>query len=67
MPIFAAARISSIGFNFSGALCLVLVVRGFRSAEGQPDLNLKTLVTGALIGMVIAAPVFWRFTQALVV
>ena len=62
-----AALITTIGFILSCALCFVLAVRGFRSAEGRLDLGLKALVTDALIGIAIAAPVFWMFTQALAI
>ena len=62
-----AALITTIGFILSCALCFVLAVRGFRSAEGRLDLRLKALVTDALIGIAIAAPVFWMFTQALAI
>ena len=62
-----AALITTIGFIFSCALCFVLAVRGFKSAEGKLDLSLKALVTDVLIGMAIAAPVFWMFTQALAI
>ena len=62
-----AALITTIGFILSCALCFVLAVRGFRSADGRLDLSLKALVIDALIGMAIAAPVFWMFTQALAI
>lgn len=62
-----AALITTIGFILSCALCFVLAVRGFKSAEGRLDLGWKALVTDALIGMAIAAPVFWMFTQALAI
>lgn len=62
-----AALITTIGFIFSCALCFVLAVRGFKSAEGRLDLSLRAWITDALIGMAIAAPVFWMFTQALAI
>jgi putative tricarboxylic transport membrane protein len=62
-----AALITSIGFILSCTLCFVLAVRGFRSAEDRLDLGLRTLLVDTLIGMAIAAPVFWMFTQALAI
>ena len=60
-----AALITTIGFILSCALCFVLAVRGFKSAEGRLDMSLRAWLVDALIGMAIAAPVFWMFTQAL--
>lgn len=62
-----AVLITSIGFILSCTLCFVLAVRGFRSSEGQLDLSLRALVVDALIGMAIAAPVFWMFTKFLAI
>ena len=62
-----AALITTIGFILSCALCFVLAVRGFKSADGELDLSLKAWLVDALIGMAIAAPVFWMFTQALAI
>ena len=62
-----AALITTIGFILSCALCFVLAVRGFKSAEGRLDLSARAWITDALIGMAIAAPVFWMFTQALAI
>ena len=62
-----AALITTIGFILSCALCFVLAVRGFRSAEGRLDLSLRALAIDVLIGMAIAAPVYWMFTQALAI
>jgi len=62
-----AALITSIGFILSCTLCFVLAVRGFRSSEGKLDLSLRALVVDALIGMAIAAPVFWMFTKFLAI
>jgi putative tricarboxylic transport membrane protein len=60
-----AALITSIGFILSCTLCFVLAVRGFRSSEGRLDLSLRALLVDALIGMAIAAPVYWMFTKFL--
>jgi putative tricarboxylic transport membrane protein len=62
-----AALITTIGFILSCALCFVLAVRGFKSAEGRLDMSARAWITDALIGMAIAAPVFWMFTQALAI
>ena len=62
-----AALITTIGFILSCALCFVLAVRGFKSAEGRLDLSLRAWVVDGLIGFAIAAPVYWMFTQALAI
>jgi len=62
-----AALITSIGFILSCTLCFVLAVRGFRSSEGRLDLSPRALVVDALIGLSIAAPVFWMFTKLLAI
>jgi putative tricarboxylic transport membrane protein len=62
-----AALITTIGFILSCALCFTLAVRGFKSAEGRLDLSLRAWATDAAIGMAIAAPVYWMFTQALAI
>lgn len=62
-----AALITTIGFIFSCTLCFVLAVQGLRGAEGKvsgaPSLWLKDV----LIGLAIAAPVYWLFTQFLAI
>jgi len=63
----SAALITSVGFILSCTLCFVLAVRGFRSSEGRLDLSLRALIVDALIGMAIAAPVFWMFTKFLAI
>ena len=60
-----AMLITTIGFILSCALCFVLAVRGFKSAEGRLDLSVRALVVDAAIGFAIAAPVFWMFSQLL--
>ena len=62
-----AALITTIGFILSCALCFVLAVHGFKSAEGRLDLSARAWVSHALVGMAIAAPVFWMFTKALAI
>ena len=60
-----AALITTIGFILSCALCFVLAVRGFKSAEGRLDLSPRALLVDAAIGFAIAAPVYWMFSQLL--
>ena len=62
-----AALITTIGFILSCALCFTLAVRGFKSAEGRLDLSPRAWAADAAIGMAIAAPVYWMFTQALAI
>jgi putative tricarboxylic transport membrane protein len=62
-----AALITTIGFILSCALCFVLAVRGFKSAEGRLDLSAKAWLIDAAIGATIAAPVYWMFTQLLAI
>jgi putative tricarboxylic transport membrane protein len=62
-----AALITSIGFIFSCTLCFVLAVQGLRGAEGKSDLSAVMLIKDTLIGMAIAAPVYWMFTKFLAI
>jgi putative tricarboxylic transport membrane protein len=62
-----AGLITTIGFILSCALCFVLAVRGFKSAEGRLDLSAKAWLVDLLIGFAIAAPVYWMFTQLLAI
>ncbi len=62
-----AALITRVGFILSCTLCFVLAVRGFRSSQGRLDLSLRALLVDALIGLAIAAPVFWMFTKFLAI
>lgn len=62
-----AALITTIGFIFSCTLCFVLAVQGLRNADGTADFKPATLVKNALIGMAIAAPVYWMFTKFLAI
>lgn len=60
-----AALITTIGFIFSCALCFVLAARGLRRAEGQTASGLKPWLIDGMTGLLIAAPVYWMFTQFL--
>lgn len=62
-----AALIERVGFILSCALCYVLAVRGLRLAEGKPSGGLRQVLVDAVTGVVIAAPVYWLFTQLLAV
>jgi putative tricarboxylic transport membrane protein len=59
--------ITTLGFILSCALCFVFAVRGFKSAEGRLDLSPRAWIVDLLIGFVIAAPVYWMFTQLLAI
>jgi putative tricarboxylic transport membrane protein len=62
-----AALITTIGFILSCALCFVLAVRGFKSAEDRLDLGVRAWAVDFAIGTAIAAPVYWMFTQLLAI
>jgi len=60
-----AALITTVGFILSCALCFVLAARGLRLAEGQSAAGWATVARDSVVGLLIAAPVFWAFTQFL--
>ena len=62
-----AALITTIGFILSCTLCFVLAVRGLRSAEGATKFDAAGIAKDVLIGMAIAAPVYWMFTKLLAI
>ncbi len=62
-----AALITTIGFIFSCTLCFVLAVQGLRNAAGRADRRPVTWVKDILIGLAIAAPVYWAFTKFLAI
>lgn len=63
-----AALITTIGFIFSCTLCYLLAVQGLRRASGQGGVNSpRTWFIDILTGLLIAAPVFWMFTQFLAI
>ncbi len=62
-----AALITTIGFIFSCALSFVLAARGLRMAAGQTNLGAKSWVADVVTGILIAAPVYWMFTQFLAI
>jgi putative tricarboxylic transport membrane protein len=62
-----AALITTIGFIFSCTVCFVLAARGLRNAQHDADQGMKSWISDAVIGFLIAAPVFWMFTQFLAI
>ena len=62
-----AALITRIGFILSCALCFVLAVQGLRGAEGKTDRRPAAWLKDVLIGLAIAAPVYWTFTKFLAI
>jgi putative tricarboxylic transport membrane protein len=62
-----AALITSIGFILSCTLCFVFAVQGLRGSMGQSVLQPLALFKDALIGLAIAAPVYWMFTKFLAI
>ncbi|RZL53403.1 MAG: tripartite tricarboxylate transporter TctB family protein [Variovorax sp.] len=63
-----ASLITTIGFILSCTLCYVLAVQGLRRAAGQAVANRpRTWLVDAVTGVLIAAPVFWMFTQFLAI
>ena len=62
-----AALITTIGFILSCTLCFMLAVQGLRRASGQNAMQPAVLVKDLLTGFLIAAPVFWMFTQFLAI
>jgi putative tricarboxylic transport membrane protein len=62
-----AALITTIGFIFSCTLCFVLAARGLRNAEGRGNQGVKSWLTDLMIGLLIAAPVYWMFTKFLAI
>ena len=62
-----AALITTIGFVFSCALCFAMATRGLRNAQGPSTGGLRTWVVDAVLGLAIAAPVYWMFTKFLAI
>lgn len=62
-----AALITSIGFVLSCTLCFVFASRGMRNARGPSDAGLQSWVMDAVVGLLIAAPVYWMFTKFLAI
>ena len=62
-----AALITRIGFILSCALCYVVAVQGLRRANGQAAGSARVIAIDCITGLLIAAPVFWMFTQFLAI
>ena len=68
-----AALITTIGFILSCALCFALAVRGLRVADHHAGVPadgagfVARTVRDLVIGMAIAAPVYWMFTKFLAI
>lgn len=62
-----AALITTLGFILSCTLCFMLAVQGLRRASGEAAMQPAVLAKDLLTGFLIAAPVFWMFTQFLAI
>ena len=60
-----AALIEHAGFVLSCAICYLLAARGFRLAQGQVLHGITVWAVDLLVGVAIAAPVFWMFGKGL--
>jgi putative tricarboxylic transport membrane protein len=61
------ALITTIGFIFSCTLCFVLAARGMRMSQGQPAGGARSWLQDLVVGLLIAAPVYWMFTKFLAI
>jgi putative tricarboxylic transport membrane protein len=62
-----AALITTIGFIFSCTLCFVMASRGLRNASGDSGQSWTSWRNDLVLGLMIAAPVYWMFTQFLAI
>ena len=62
-----AALITTLGFILSCTLCFVLAVRGYKASQGVPEFRPAAFLKDALVGLAIAAPVYWMFTKLLAI
>ncbi|MBS0445791.1 MAG: tripartite tricarboxylate transporter TctB family protein [Proteobacteria bacterium] len=62
-----AALITTLGFILACALCFACAVHGLRAAAGRRDLGGRGWLRDGALGVAIAAPVYWMFTQALAI
>lgn len=67
-----AALITTIGFILSCSLCFALAVRGLRHADRHAGVpagrgEVAQSVRDLLIGIAIAAPVYWMFSKLLAI
>ena len=61
-----AALITTVGFILSCTLCYLLAVQGLRRSQGQSP-GARSIGVDVVTGALIAAPVFWAFTQFLAI
>jgi putative tricarboxylic transport membrane protein len=66
-----AMLITRLGFVLSCALCFALAAQGFKVVERRVPAAIaaraRQMALDALIGMAIAAPVYWMFTKLLAI
>ncbi len=62
-----ATLITTIGFILSCTLCFVFAARGLRNAKGPSADGARSWVNDAVVGLLIAAPVYWMFTKFLAI
>lgn len=62
-----AALITTLGFILSCALCFVLAARGLRNAKGPSTDGARSWMIDIVVGLLIAAPVYWMFTKFLAI
>ena len=62
-----ALLITRIGFVLSCTLCFVLAAHGLRQSMGAGRWRPRTTLNDGLTGLLIAAPVYWSFTQFLAI
>ena len=67
-----AAFITTIGFILSCALCFACAAHGLRQSNASPSqvgqlLSMRSWVIDIVLGLAIAAPVFWMFTKFLAI
>lgn len=62
-----AALITTLGFILSCTLCFVLAARGLRNAKGPSGGGVRSWTSDIVVGLLIAAPVYWMFTKFLAI
>ncbi len=59
--------ITTLGFILSCTVCFVLAARGLRNAQGKNAPGMRPWLTDLVVGLLIAAPVYWLFTKFLAI
>lgn len=62
-----ALLITRLGFILSCAMCFACAVRGFKGAQGRARRGVGGWLRDGLIGIAIAAPVYWMFSKGLAI